>query len=216
MVEDVLIYKHKFSRVLIIGDKGNFIAKRLCELNYDCRFLVSQWQNIIFDEEFLPFKPNSFDLVLSIFSLQFVNDVVNFLQQIKSLMRRDGLFLASFCGEENLAELFKAVNIAEDRLYGGVSPRMPPTINLQTATSLLSKVKFLSPVSSLDNICIEYNAVTDLLYDLKIMGFANILRKRSSRMVSRRFVQAIIENYPQNSIGNYDANFAIVNIAGRR
>src|SRR5262245_10261049 len=65
------------------------------------------------DEEALPFRDASLDLVVSGLSLQFVNDLPGTLVQIRRALKPDGLFLAALIGGDTLGELRQAFAIAE-------------------------------------------------------------------------------------------------------
>ena len=57
------------------------------------------------DEEALPFRDGSLDLVVSALALQFVNDLPGTLMQIRRALKPDGLFLAALIGGDSLTEL---------------------------------------------------------------------------------------------------------------
>src|SRR6185295_2111612 len=50
---------------------------------------------VVADEEMLPFRDASLDLVISALALQFVNDLPGTLIQIRRALKPDGLFLAA-------------------------------------------------------------------------------------------------------------------------
>lgn len=60
---------------------------------------------MVVDEEHLPFEANSFDMVISNLVLHWVNDLPGVLRQIRSVLKPDGLFLASMFGNETLWQL---------------------------------------------------------------------------------------------------------------
>src|SRR5579872_4695524 len=78
------------------------------------------------DEEALPFKDASLDLLVSALALQFVNDLPGALIQIRRALKPDGLFLAAMVGGETLTELRQAFAAAESDIEGGASPRVAP------------------------------------------------------------------------------------------
>src|SRR6266478_6273755 len=78
------------------------------------------------DEEALPFRDASLDLVVSALTLQFVNDLPGTLVQIRRALRPDGLFLAAMIGGDTLSELRQAFATAEAQIENGVSPRVAP------------------------------------------------------------------------------------------
>src|SRR5262245_37465737 len=60
------------------------------------------------DEEALPFRDASLDLVVSALALQFVNDLPGTLIQIRRALKPDGLLLAALAGGDTLTELRQA------------------------------------------------------------------------------------------------------------
>ena len=60
---------------------------------------------VVADEEALPFRDGSLDLVVSALALQFVNDLPGTLIQIRRALKPDGLFLAAMIGGDSLTEL---------------------------------------------------------------------------------------------------------------
>ncbi len=168
--ENIELLGREFKNILKI-ESGNFSYK-----DY----------KIIADEEFLPFKANSFDLIISNLNFHFINQIPQFLLQIKDILQPNGLFIASFFGEENLKELRHVLYEVETEFYGAVSPRVAPTIDVKTAATLIQKAGFANPISDLDKIEIEYKSVYELLKDLKSMGQGNIMVKRSRRFFATR------------------------------
>src|SRR3954468_8363210 len=70
------------------------------------------------DEEALPFRDASLDLVVSALALQFVNDLPGTLIQIRRALKPDGLFLAALLGGDTLTELRQAFAAAESEIEG--------------------------------------------------------------------------------------------------
>ena len=118
-----------------------------------------------------------------------------FLLQSYDLLRKNGIFIASFFGEENLFDLKKAVFEAENAIFGQVSPRFIPTIDVKNAAMLLQKSGFINPISSLEAVDVEYDNTLKLLQDIKFMGQGNILLKRDKKFINRKFLDEILKNY---------------------
>ncbi len=78
------------------------------------------------DEEALPFADASLDLVVSVLTLQFVNDLPGTLIQVRRALKPDGLFMAALIGGESLTELRSSFAEAESEIEGGVSPHVAP------------------------------------------------------------------------------------------
>ena len=91
------------------------------------------------DEEALPFRDASLDLVVSALALQFVNDLPGALIQIRRALKPDGLFLAAMLGGDTLTELRQAFAAAETEINGGVSPRVAPFVDVREMGALLQR-----------------------------------------------------------------------------
>ncbi len=102
------------------------------------------------DEEALPFRDASLDLVVSALALQFVNDLPGTLIQIRRALRPDGLFLAAMIGGDSLAELREAFAQAEAEVEGGLSPRVAPFADIRDLGALLQRAGFALPVTDVD------------------------------------------------------------------
>ena len=65
--------------------------------------LIECSENVVADEEALPFPPASFDLITSILSLHAVNDLPGALIQIRRTLRPNGLFVAGHVRRRHVA-----------------------------------------------------------------------------------------------------------------
>lgn len=131
------------------------------------------------DEEFLPFGPGSFDLVVASLSLHWINDLPGALIQLRRALRRDGLLLASMPALGSLAELRAALTEAELALCGGASPRVSPFPDLRDCAGLLQRAGFAAPVVDVEEIVVRYLEPLRLLRDLRAAGETNAVRARS-------------------------------------
>lgn len=213
IAENVGFLNRKFDAILEIGPKDNYLSELV--LSDPKQAGVSY--NLYEDAEVLPFKPESFDLVLSNLNLHFINEIPQFLMQVKSILKPNGVFIATFFGEENLRELAHVLHESENEIYNGVSPRMPPTIDVKTAAALIQKAGFADPISDFAKIEVEYESPEKLLKDLKFMGQGNIMTKRSRRFFTKKFLNKILENYRKlyaTNDGGVKAGFEIITITG--
>lgn len=149
------------------------------------------------DEEFLPFGPASFDLVVANLSLHWVNDLPGALIQLRMAMRPGGLLLASLPALGTLAELRAALTEAEAALTGGASPRVSPYAELRDCAALLQRAGFSLPVADLEELRLLYADALGLLRDLRAAGEANALTERDRRMPPREFFPAALAALPQ-------------------
>jgi len=134
------------------------------------------------DEEWLPFGPGSFDLVVASLSLHWINDLPGALIQLRRALRPDGLLLASMPALGSLAELRAALTEAELALAGGVSPRVSPFPDVSDCAGLLQRAGFAAPVVDVEEIVVRYADPLRLLHDLRAAGETNAVRARARAM----------------------------------
>lgn len=140
---------------------------------------------VVADEEALPFAEASLDLVTSVLSLHWVNDLPGTLLQVARALKPDGLFLAAMIGGESLKELREALLQAESEVEGGVSPRVSPFADVRDLGGLLQRAGFALPVVDVDSITVTYPSALALMNDLRGMGESGADRNRR-RAFSRR------------------------------
>ena len=133
---------------------------------------------VVGDEEWLPFAPESFDVVVASLSLHWVNDLTGALIQIRRALRPEGLFLASLPALGTLGELRMALTAAEAAVSGGASPRVSPFPELRDLAGLLQRAGFSLPVTDVEEIALRYADPMALLRDLRAAGESNAVRLR--------------------------------------
>lgn len=169
------------------------------------------------DEELLPFKPQSLDLVVSGLALQFVNDLPGTLAQIRQALRPDGLLLAALLGGRTLFELREAIMHAEIEREGGASPRVAPFADVRDLGSLLQRADLALPVADADLVTVSYATPFDLMRDLQAMGASNVLSERRRRPLRRSTLVRAAEIYTQRYVrpdGRIPATFEIMTLTG--
>src|SRR5262252_805879 len=169
------------------------------------------------DEEALPFRDGSLDLVVSALALQFVNDLPGTLVQIRRALRADGLFIAALAGGDTLTELRQSFAAAEAEIEDGVSPRVAPFADLRDLGTLLQRAGFALPVTDVDRLTVRYASPLVLMHDLRRMGATNVLVERSRRPLKRAVLARMIESYGErfaDADGRIRATFEIMWLSG--
>jgi SAM-dependent methyltransferase len=149
------------------------------------------------DEEWLPFAPASFDLVVASLSLHWVNDLPGALIQIRRTLRPDGLLLASLPALGTLADLGTALTGAEAALTGGAAPRISPFAELSDCAALLQRAGFALPVADVEDITLLYADPLALLRDLRAAGETNAVALRDRRTPPRALFPAALAALPE-------------------
>jgi SAM-dependent methyltransferase len=174
-------------------------------------------KSVAADEEALPFRDASLDLVVSGLALQFVNDLPGALVQIRRALKPDGLFLAALLGGETLTELRQAFAAAESEVEDGASPRVAPFADLRELGALLQRAGFALPVTDVDRVTVRYDTVFGLMHDLRRMGATNALSARRRSPLRRATLLRMAEIYAQrfaDNDGRLRATFEIVWLSG--
>jgi SAM-dependent methyltransferase len=172
---------------------------------------------VIADEEALPFRDGSLDLVVSALALQFINDLPGTLVQIRRALKPDGLLLAAMIGGDSLAELRSAFAQAESEIEGGVSPRVAPFVDLRDIGALLQRAGFALPVTDIDRVTVRYSSPLALMHDLRRMGATNVLTERRRKPLRRVTLRRLFEIYAErfaDADGRIRATFEIVWLSG--
>ena len=169
------------------------------------------------DEEALPFRDGSLDLVVSALALQLVNDLPGALVQIRRALRPDGLFIAALLGGGSLIELREAFTAAESEIAGGVSPRVAPFADVRQLGMLLQRAGFTLPVSDVDRVTVRYDSPFMLMHDLRRMGASNALTERRRAPLSRAVLMRMAEIYKRrfsDPDGRIRATFEVAWLSG--
>jgi SAM-dependent methyltransferase len=172
---------------------------------------------VVADEELLPFAPQSFDLIVSGFSLQWVNDLPGTFAQIRRALAPDGLFLACMPGGASLVELRSAFAQAEEEICGGASPRVSPFVDVRDLGGLLQRAGFALPVTDVDRFTLRYDSMYALCADLRAMGAANALAQRSRRPLRRSVLMRAGDIYAarfSDADGRVRASFELLWLSG--
>jgi SAM-dependent methyltransferase len=215
-----------FRNALDLGTPAPLVADMLAHRGYDSVVQAAPIaaalsprasQGFVVDEEILPFGAESFDLVVSALSLQFVNDLPGTLVQARRALKPDGLFLACLVGGQSLRELRAALAEAEEQITGGASPRVAPFADLRDLGALLQRAGFALPVTDIDSVTVRYATLFDLLRDLRAMGASNTLTLRSRRPLRRTVLARAAEIYARrfsDPDGRIRATFDLVWLSG--
>lgn len=137
--------------------------------------------DLVFDDEAVPLKSESLDCIISLFSLNSVNDVPGSLAQFRSALRPDGLFLAGLFAGRTLVELREAWLAAEAELTGGASLRVAPFADLRDVGALMQRAGFALPAVDLDQTMVRYKDALSLMREIKALGLQHALSARARR-----------------------------------
>lgn len=158
----------------------------------------------------------STDLIVSLMTLHWANDLPGALSQIRRALKPDGLFLGTLLGAGTLRELRAVLTEAELAERGGAQARVSPFADGFDGAGLLQRAGFAQPVADVDRLTVRYRDLSGLIRDLRAMGETNVLAG-STRPLTRGIVARAAALYAERygePDGRIPATFEIVNLAG--
>ncbi|MBX7493045.1 class I SAM-dependent methyltransferase [Qipengyuania sp. 1NDW9] len=175
MVEDVLdrleFMRFEPARVLVIGDWTDTLA-----LSLRGRGAKVDEANVRTMDEELPIEGAPYDLIVSLASLDRVNDLPGALLHIRNALTKDGIMIASIVGAGSLANLRRAMIAAEpDR----PAARMHPLVDNAAASALMQRALFKRQVVDSHALEVSFGSLDKLVSDLRDQGLGSSLASRA-------------------------------------
>jgi hypothetical protein len=220
--ERLLAVNRRFERALILSPDGQHLPDRGASAQGPFAFahaatIRADGAVPLVDPEDLALPHSDYDLIVSIFDLQVVNDVVGFLARLRAHLRPDGLLLAALPGGATLTELRQAFLEAETALTGGATARVAPFIQLGDVGGLVQRAGLKLPVTDVESHVVRYDSMLDLALELKRLGASNPLADRPARPMTRGLLAAAAANYAEHATdpdGRLRATLEIVWLSG--
>lgn len=169
------------------------------------------------DPELLDLPGRGYDLIVSIFDLDVVDDVPGFLARARAHLRGDGLLIAAAIGGDSLTELREAFLSADAEIGGGAYLRVAPFIPLSEAAGLLQRAGLALPVSDVETHTVRYQSPLSLMRELKALGASNPLADRPNKFATLKLLQAAAAAYEglaADSDGRVRATLELVWMSG--
>ncbi len=150
---------------------------------------------LVCDEDLLPFRDASFNLIVSGLALHRVNDLPGSLIQIRRALAPDGLFMAAALGARALSELREALIEAEGEMEGGASPRVSPFGDVRAYGALLQRAGFALPVADAEILKVVYPSPREVMREVRALGGGNVLMARKREPLPRRTLERAEQIY---------------------
>uniref|UniRef100_A0A7M4F2X1 Arginine-hydroxylase NDUFAF5, mitochondrial n=1 Tax=Crocodylus porosus TaxID=8502 RepID=A0A7M4F2X1_CROPO len=172
--------------------------------------------SIVADEEFLPFREDTFELVVSSLSLHWVNDLPRAFREIHQVLKPDGVFIGAMFGGDTLYELRCSLQLAELEREGGFSPHVSPFTAVSDLGHLLGRAGFNTLTVDTDEIQVNYPGMFELMEDLQGMGESNCSWNRKPLLHRETMLAAaaIYQEMYGNSDGSVPATFQVYYMIG--
>ncbi|MBK5197823.1 MAG: methyltransferase domain-containing protein [Methyloceanibacter sp.] len=227
IAERVAIMLRPFPLALDLGAYRGLLGRKVAELPSVGEMIYAESAEalaalcprpaLVCDEDLLPFKDGSLNLVVSGLALHRVNDLPGALIQIRRALAPDGLFMAALLGARSLIELRQTLIEAEAETEGGASPRVAPFADVRDYGALLQRAGFALPVADADVLTVIYASPRDLMREVRALGGGNVLLARSKAPLPRRTLEraeAIYRERHATPDGRVRATFEFVFLSG--
>ncbi|GMN24809.1 hypothetical protein TIFTF001_000708 [Ficus carica] len=201
---------------LITMDTSYDMVKRCKDAEVDGRNEGIETSFFVGDEEFLPVKESSLDLIISCLGLHWTNDLPGAMIQSRLALKPDGLFLAAILGGETLKELRIACTVAQMEREGGISPRISPLAQVRDAGNLLTRAGFTLPGVDVDEYVVKYQSALELIEHLRAMGETSALLQRNEilKRETALATAAIYDSMFGAEDGTVPATFQVIYMTG--
>ena len=189
-LERLALFRHPFRSALLVGCPNPEWTTRLRSIVESVNvadpgplFAEAAGGSCIIEDQWDPHKA-AYDLVLSIGTLDTVNDLPRAIRTLRASLARDSLLIGAVAGGDGLPQLRAAMRLA-DQVAGVSSPHVHPRIEAAALSPLLTSCGFANPVVDVDRVPVSYESLARLVDDLRRMAATNILEQRSRVPLSR-------------------------------
>lgn len=194
-LERIVLLNRRFKSALLIGCPDSGWAERLGSFaaQVDCRdpgalFASASAGRLIIEDEWEP-EALGYDVILSIGTLDTVNELPLALRLIRHALRPDGLFIGAVSGGETLPQLRTAMRAA-DAITGVAAPHVHPRIEAAALSPLLADAGFVRAVVDVERVEVSYSSLERLVDDLRRMGATNVLNAKAPPLTRMQFEAA--------------------------
>eukprot|EP01103_Thecamoeba_quadrilineata_P009740 TRINITY_DN1962_c0_g1_i2.p1 TRINITY_DN1962_c0_g1~~TRINITY_DN1962_c0_g1_i2.p1 ORF type:complete len:185 (+),score=43.56 TRINITY_DN1962_c0_g1_i2:565-1119(+) len=155
-------------------------------------------------------------MVISNLNLHWVNDLPQTISKIRTVLKDDGVFLATMFGENTLDQLRSSFMIAEQEREGGISNHVSPFIGFTDAGNIITQAQLTLPTIDSEVINIRYKNAFVLMHELKAMAENNALLNRRPTVARSTLLAtaAIYQTLFEDDEGAVPASFHIVYMIG--
>ena len=213
MIEDVAerlaFVRQPPGEALVIGDHTGVLVRDLVAQDHE---VMARDIDEIDEEQ--PYPSAGFDLIVSLGTLDTVNDLPGALIHIREALAPGGRAIASFVGAGSLANLRRAMLAAEPERPAA---RLHPMVDIRAAAQLLQRAGWTEPVADSRTLKVAYRSLDRLVADLRDQGLGNVLASAApplGKAALERARAAFLEG--ADAEGRVIESFEILTLSGRR
>lgn len=154
----------------------------------------------------LPLATNSVDCVVSHCMLQWCDDYVQVLQEVKRVLRPQGLFLFSTLGPDTFQELRASWAHVDDRIH------VHDFIDMHHIGDELLRTQFVDPVMDCEFVTLHYSELKKVWQDLRATGVQNRSQQRMRGLLGKHAWQQFCDAYAGycTAEGKYPLTYEII------
>ncbi|MGV3278136.1 class I SAM-dependent methyltransferase [Rickettsiales bacterium LUAb2] len=200
----LLLQNHPKIKSVVSGDISSEMLK-----------LCNNHLKVQLDPLNMPFKPNTFNLVISVFGLHSFNNLPIIFKNIYNILQKGGLILLSIPCYGNLSNLSSAIYNAELLTSNSTTPHIHPFMDIKTMGNLINEAGFTSIITDKEKLTIMYKNLTNIFKDLKGMGENNILLEEPHNLTPIKFLphfKNAMQLYLDKDNNHYKINIEVCNI----
>ncbi len=182
-LDRIALLRRRFKRGLLIGCPDPQWPERLREFvdvvstsDPGPSFAAASGGQAVIEDAWEPAEA-AYDLVLTVGTLDTVNDLPLALRLIHHAMGGEALLIGALSGGDTLPVLRRAMRAA-DLAAGAAAPHVHPRIEPSALAPLLDAAGFTDTVVDVDRVSVSYPSLERLVGDLRAMGATNALRSR--------------------------------------
>ena len=138
----------------------------------------------------LPFADQSMDLIVSNLMLQWCDDLDSVFQELRRVLRPEGLLMFSTFGPDTLKELRQAWLVADEQ-----QEHVNQFIDMHDIGDALIRNGFGQPVMDMELFTLTYDQPIDVLKDLKAIGATNANTQRNQGLMGKTRFQSMLNAY---------------------
>ena len=196
--------KHQYRKSQVIA--LDFAMPMLQKVRRHRAGLFRKMDCVCADAAMLPFANESFDLVFSNLMLQWCRPVEAYFQEVRRILRPDGLFMLTTFGPDTLMELRQAWSTAGDGVH------VHDFTDMHDLGDALLQAGFAEPVMDMEILTATYSDIVPLLRDIRGVGasYADINRPRG--LMGKTSFQAFKQAYERfrDGSGKLPATYEVI------
>ncbi|MBV1908296.1 MAG: malonyl-ACP O-methyltransferase BioC [Kangiellaceae bacterium] len=141
------------------------------------------------DVEKLPFADNSFELVFSSLTLQWLIESKNVYQELNRVLKPGGLLIFSTLGPDTLIELKESWQHVDEGIH------VNHFVDMHIVGDQVHAAQFENTVMDRDVITLTYQTMLGLMKDLKAIGAHNLDQNRSRGLLGKSKFKRLENHY---------------------